>query len=107
MVDEKDLEREEERAGDDEQVTFGDAEAFVHAKQIQSCNGDDDADPDENRTALFQEDAEYRHENDVASRDETCLADGSVFDSNLLHGTGGTKSDAAAQSANQQVLSAV
>ncbi len=47
VVDEKDLEREKERAGDDEQVSFGDAESFIHAQQIKPRHGDDDADPDE------------------------------------------------------------
>ena len=96
MVDEKDLEREKERAGDDEQVAFGDAEAFVHAQQIKPRDGDDDADPDEKRTAFFQKNTEDRHENDVAGRDETSLSNGRVFDANLLHGTGSSKSDTAA-----------
>lgn len=53
VVDEKDLEGKKKRACDDEQVAFGDAEAFVHAQQIKPRDGDDDADPDENGTAFF------------------------------------------------------
>ena len=107
MVDEKDLEREKERAGDDEQVSFGDAEAFVHAQQIKPYDGDDDTDPDEKRATFFQEDAEDRHENDVAGRDETRLADSRVFDADLLHGAGRTERDSTAQSADQQVFATV
>ena len=104
-VDGHDLERERQRAQDEQEVSAGDGElAGFDGQKVQSDDGDEHADPHAGRHPFFEEDAEHRDQDDVERRDEAALPRAAQRDARLLQVRRDGQHGAADESADEECL---
>ena len=96
-VDREDLKGECDRAHQREKVTNGDTPVRTRdAKQIQTCHGECDAEPEVRADLSSHKEADDGHENDIHGGNEARLAcRGTVGNADLLKAGGNAKAEAA------------
>ena len=87
MVDDENVAGEQERAAETEQRAQVEAEAAArHAQEVQTGQRDRDAAPVLEAAAAAEQQAEQRHDQNIARGHKTCLADRGVQQRELLLG---------------------
>ena len=108
MVDHQDMEGKQDRADEQQQVAFGYRKPIAfHAQQVQACCGHDHSQPDRRAAFLFEEQAQDRHQDDVAGGDKACLPHGAVLHAELLEIRGRAQQDTAADPPQDEVFPSV
>ena len=102
MIDGQDMQRKNQCAQKHIGISPSDGKFLCHTEQIQPDHRQCHTDPYLYADVLFQKDSQYRHQNNVHGRDETCLSNCSVFNADLLQVAGNPQTDAAADPAQDQ-----
>ena len=102
MVNNQNVDRKQQRARQPDQIALGKTEATArHAQEIQADQRQRDTTPVLESALAAKQQAEQRHDQNVARGQESGLADRNIQQRNLLDGAGNAQDQAAACTADQ------